>query len=63
MKFLLETGRTHQIRVHSAYAGHPVAEEDGGVRSEKVYFRIAGTVPARKKTWIYPSVHPGIHGI
>ena len=28
MKFLLETGRTHQIRVHSAYAGHPVAGDD-----------------------------------
>lgn len=24
-KFILETGRTHQIRVHSAYVGHPVA--------------------------------------
>lgn len=24
-KFILETGRTHQIRVHAAFAGHPVA--------------------------------------
>lgn len=24
-RFVLETGRTHQIRVHSAYMGHPVA--------------------------------------
>lgn len=24
LKFCLETGRTHQIRVHSAYIGHPV---------------------------------------
>lgn len=25
MKFRLETGRTHQIRVHMAYIGHPIA--------------------------------------
>ena len=24
VKFILETGRTHQIRVHSKYIGHPI---------------------------------------
>jgi 23S rRNA pseudouridine955/2504/2580 synthase len=24
----IDTGRTHQIRVHAAYAGHPVAGDD-----------------------------------
>lgn len=28
VKFILETGRTHQIRVHSKYIGHPVLGDD-----------------------------------
>lgn len=28
LKFTLETGRTHQIRVHSSYIGHPVYGDD-----------------------------------
>ena len=28
VRFRLETGRTHQIRVHSAYKGHPVLGDD-----------------------------------
>jgi len=28
MEVLIETGKTHQIRVHAAYAGHPVAGDD-----------------------------------
>ncbi|MBR1739440.1 MAG: RluA family pseudouridine synthase [Ruminococcus sp.] len=28
MRFMLETGRTHQIRVHCAFSGHPVLGDD-----------------------------------
>jgi 23S rRNA pseudouridine955/2504/2580 synthase len=28
MEVTLRTGRTHQIRVHAAYAGHPVAGDE-----------------------------------
>jgi 23S rRNA pseudouridine955/2504/2580 synthase len=28
MEVLIDTGKTHQIRVHAAYAGHPVAGDD-----------------------------------
>jgi 23S rRNA pseudouridine955/2504/2580 synthase len=39
----LETGRTHQIRVHAAYAGHPVAGDDKyGERSANEVLRKLG---------------------
>ena len=36
VRFKLETGRTHQIRVHMAYIGHPILGDElyGGVRRE-----------------------------
>jgi len=42
LRVALETGRTHQIRIHLAAAGHPVL-------GDNVYFAGGGTPPARSR--------------
>ena len=50
----LETGRTHQIRVHMAYIGHPVSgDKVYGVKNEKVDFE-GQCLHARKIGFIHP---------
>lgn len=54
IKCRLETGRTHQIRVHMAYLGHPVAGDSVyGVKKEKVNFE-GQCLHARKIGFIHP---------
>ena len=52
----LETGRTHQIRVHMAHIGHPLA---GGPRLRPAprHRRAARPVPARQRTRLHPPRH------
>lgn len=54
VKCRLETGRTHQIRVHMAYLGHPVSGDlVYGVKNEKVDFE-GQCLHARKIGFIHP---------
>ena len=62
LRLRLETGRTHQIRVHMAYLGHPVAG-DPCVRPEKKYHLSGGPVPPRGENRLCPPPHRGISGV
>ncbi|MEE0856211.1 MAG: RluA family pseudouridine synthase [Ruminococcus sp.] len=55
IKCKLETGKTHQIRVHMAYIGHPVAGDPVyGVKKEKTGFE-GQCLHARKIGFVHPS--------
>lgn len=57
VRLRLETGRTHQIRVHMAHIGHPVAGDDV-YGPHKVIAKLGGQcLHARKIGFIHPATH------
>jgi len=57
LKLSLETGRTHQIRVHMAYLGHPVAGDDV-YGPKKVITELGGQcLHAKKVGFIHPKTN------
>ncbi len=55
IRFRLETGRTHQIRVHCAYMGHPVYGDD--VYGKAVKGVDGQCLHAKKIGFIHPETH------
>ena len=55
VNFCLETGRTHQIRVHSAYIGHPIIGDTLYGSSSELISRQA--LHAYKVSFIHPITH------
>ncbi len=58
VKFNLETGRTHQIRVHSSYIGHPVYGDDvygkpvKGLQGQCLHAKKIGFIHPRTKKYM-----------
>lgn len=59
-RFILETGRTHQIRVHSAFVGHPVAgdtvygdkKHTYGLQGQCLHAKVIGFIHPRTKEYL-----------
>ena len=61
LKLILETGRTHQIRVHMAYIGHPVVGDPVYAARRKSYGLSGQALHSRAITFVHPRTGETMH--
>ncbi len=61
IKLILETGRTHQIRVHMAYIGHPVVGDPVYAPRRKNYGLSGQALHSRAITFVHPRTGETMH--
>ncbi len=61
LKLVLETGRTHQIRVHMAYIGHPVVGDPVYASRRKNYGLTGQALHSRAITFVHPRTGETMH--
>lgn len=61
LKLVLETGRTHQIRVHMAYIGHPVAGDPVYAPRRKNYGLAGQALHSQAITFVHPRTGETMH--
>ena len=61
MKLVLETGRTHQIRVHMAYINHPVVGDPVYASRRKNYGLAGQALHSQAITFVHPRTGETMH--
>ena len=61
LKLILETGRTHQIRVHMAYIGHPVVGDPVYAPRRKNYGLSGQALHSQAITFVHPRTGETMH--
>ena len=61
IKLILETGRTHQIRVHMAYIGHPVVGDPVYASRRKNYGLSGQALHSQAITFVHPRTGETMH--
>ena len=61
LKLVLETGRTHQIRVHMAYIGHPVVGDPVYAPRRKSYGLSGQALHSQAITFVHPRTGETMH--